>query len=578
VVSKVGGWLFCAVLLAGGCSRSSRHDGNSGGAGATGGFAGATGSGGATRGGSGGSGGSAGKSSGSAGKSSGSAGKSGATGGAGGSSGSGEAGDAGDGGGSSGAAGALVPYFHAGSRLKPMVVSAGAGLDIIDSWPETGWFDSELDMQCFFLPDENGVERCFPFSYLGSIAGLVHADSSCTRPVVTLRGSGPCDRLRYEHMVVDDSCGYRGFRVGNELPVSTPLFTRVGGACEPSSLELPSDGHVYELDAVPAETFVGMQRRHEPRAGRLDAHVREGEDGSWQVIGFFDTARGAPCQDLSPDLVSEAKCYPPSAGWAGLFGDASCQTRVADVMPVSQCSLETPTVIRVSRIDPDSCPTTYEFELYEIDGTEERDRYADDGAGMCTAASRPGPVGNANVYVQGSAVDVATLPTTEQLVVGGGAVQGRFLGFGGVPFFPALRGSGPFIDGQSGEPCRALDFVDGALRCVPNSFMQIVPVNLYYEGADCDGSRLLPWSAPCPGTPEPSGVTILGSDECGVWRILETHALAGKTSAAVVSYVSSATSMCESLDPTTVTTSFFRFGEPLNPASTFPAVERVVRD
>jgi hypothetical protein len=490
----------------------------------------------------------------------------------GGSSGSGE------GGGSSGAAGALVPYFQAGSRLKPMVVSAGAGLDIIYSWPDTGWFDRELDMQCFFLPDENGVERCFPFSSLGSIENLIHADSSCTRPVVTLAGSEPCDGLRYEHVVVDVGCGHRGFRVGDELPVSTPLFARVGGVCQPWSLEVPSDGHVYELDAAPAETFVAMQRRHEARAGRLDAHVREGEDGSRQVIGFFDTARGTSCQDLSPDLTSEAKCLPPSVTWNGLFGDASCQTRVADVMPFTPCSLETPTVIRVSRVDPDSCPTTYEFELHEIGGTEDRALYADDGAGVCTAASRPGPVGNANVYVQGSPVDMATLPTTEQFVVGGGTVQGRFLGFGGVPFLPALRGPGPFIDGQSGEPCRALDFTDGELRCVPNSFMPIVPVNLYYEGADCDGALLLPWSATCPDTPEPRGVAILGSGECGVWHIIETHALAGKTSAPVVSHVSAATSMCESLDPTTVASSFFRFGEPLSPASTFPALERIIGD
>jgi hypothetical protein len=101
---------------------------------------------------------------------------------------------------------------------------------------------------------------------------------------------------------------------------------------------------------------------------------------------------------------------------------------------------------------------------------------------------------------------------------------------------------------------------------------------LYYEGADCDGARLLLWSAPCPGTPEPRGVAILGSGECGVGQVLETHALAGKTSAAVVSFVNSTTLVCESLDPTTVTASFFRFGEPLSPASTFPALERIVRD
>ena len=63
--------------------------------------------------------------------------------------------------------------------------------------------------------------------------------------------------------------------------------------------------------------------------------------------------------------------------------------------------------------------------------------------------------------------------------------------------------------------------------------------------------------APCPGTPEPRGVAILGSGECGVTQIFETYALAGKTSAAVVSFVNSTTSACESLDPTTVA-SFFR--------------------
>jgi hypothetical protein len=477
----------------------------------------------------------------------------------------GVSGSGGNTGGSGGTTGELVPYFHAGTRLKPMVVAAGPDVDVIE-----GWFDTELDIECFFLPDESGVERCFPLALLG---GHRYADANCTQPVTLRSTPMACSAQRRPHRyVVDenfgaDGCGHRGFRVGDELPVETPLFISDNGTCELYPFPEPSDSHVFALEALPPETFVGMQRVRRERAPGMDAVVREGEDGSWQVVDFFDPKRGAVCRDYRHLLVPHSKCIPVSIGSYGKFSDATCET---EVVPARSCRRDTPTAIMESEYVPDSCPSVQSFQLFEIAETLDTEIFESE-AGACVATGS-----RSNAYLQGAPIDVATLPTTTLMETGNGPVQGRFFGFGGIPFIPAQFAQ-PFVDAASGEDCHPYDFADGALRCVPSSFAAPLLENLYYEGSTCDGARLHLWTA-CPGTPEPRGLVHIEVGNCDEVVVTGTFALSGKSSASVASYVNETTGNCVSFATAEVTAPFFLLGESLNPAEEFPAVERVTRD
>jgi hypothetical protein len=499
------------------------------------------------------------------------------TGGTGGASATGGTGGASATGGSAGASMELEPYFEPGTRLKPLVVVAAPGLDIIERPVDSGWHDSELDFDCYFALDEAGVERCFPASIL---SGLVYADASCTRPVVTLNGTGPCDRLRYQYVVdnvaLSDGCGAHGYHVGDELPATTPLFYSLDGVCQASSGS-STPGHVYELEAVPPETFVGMHRVGRPRAPGLDAHVREGDDGSWQVVAFFDPTRETPCLDLGIDMSPPSKCLPPYAAAGGYFADAACEVRISEVRPAS-CIFEPPTTIIDLRYDSDACPPVQPFDLYEIDASRETIPYSLDTSGACVATDTEPK----ESYVQGAPIDLATIPTLETLVVGSGRVQGRFSGFGGVPFLPDVR-RGAFVDAESGVACMPYQISDGTLRCIPRSFGLVGPEDFFYESSSCSGARVVLWqpNPPClTDAPLPEGVFLTGdATDCGREPIVtEVNAIAGPSTAGTLYFANSMTGACEPVADLSPSVTPLSLGEPLDPAEIFAPVERTIRE
>jgi hypothetical protein len=277
------------------------------------------------------------------------------------------------------------------------------------------------------------------------------------------------------------------------------------------------------------------------------------------------------CRDLRHLFVPHSTCIPVPAGFTEEFADPTCETRAVQAMRIGSCQRDTPTAIMETEYVPDSCPTLQSFELFEIAETRDTDLFESDGAGACVATGS-----RSNVHVQGAPIDAATLPATELIEVGKGPVQGRFFGFGGVPFISA-QFAHPFVDAASGEACHPYQFADGVLRCVPSSFAAPLLESLYHEGSTCDGARLHLWSS-CPGTPEPQGLVQVEATDCGDPVVTGTFTLSGKSSASVVSRVNATSGDCESFDTAPYTVPFFLLGESLNPAEVFPAVERVTRD
>jgi hypothetical protein len=493
-------------------------------------------------------------------------------GGAGGSSGASGAG------GEGGEAGSLVPYFQPGTRLKPVVVAAAGGVDIIEGSGDMGWFDTELEFDCLFRKDQNGVERCFPAALV--TIGM-YADPGCGRPVLRTQGLPPCGTPRYPYVVVNDfetdGCGHRGFRVGDELPTATAYVRMSDGTCQQLTGEMPDDLHYYELEAVPPETFVGTERVNRPRHPDLDSYVREGDDGSWQVIAFFDKVRQSWCTDLAPQVTPPHRCIPPWTTWGGYFGDAACQLRAAEVDERSLCEW-TPTVIMESDFVADSCPLMRSYELYDIAEVREVQVHVDD-SGTCTADGTM-----IRAHVQSTHVDPSTLPALEEIEVGEGTIQGRFIGFDGVPFLPVWRGSGPFIEAQTGEACRPSAFADGALRCVPGSFVRMRPTDIYYEGPACSGAPLVLWTPdePClPDPPAPRGAVFVGdTSECASSPdlISDTVAFSGTSTATLISRTHPTTGDCEITDVANISVTPYLLGDQLDPVEVFGELERTIRN
>jgi hypothetical protein len=462
-----------------------------------------------------------------------------------------------------------APYFEPGSRLKPRVLALDDGVDVLlGAVIDNSWYDAELEFDCLFLPDEAGVERCFPRRFLSR---STYADADCTRRVLLDSAADSCSASRSPYVALEgDGCAYRGFRVGKELPQSTPLFYSADGTSCQVSLQTEATP-MYEIEEVPAETFVGMQRSQRARAPGLDAHVREGDDGSWQVMGYFDPVREAACFDTFIGFEPLSKCVPAHAS-SSWFADSTCQTRIASVQQ-SSCYVEQRTAIIEAQVDVDSCPTTRSFELYEIEAVRETLRYEVDDSGACVASTLLAE----ESYIQGEAIDASTLPTLETLVVGTGAIRALFSGFGGVPYVPIGYGHTGLLD-ESGEACLPFHFPDGSLRCVPTSFSHATPAALVYEDASCDGPPLVAWipKPTCPADPPlPRGTLFVDQSGCEL-AVTELRAVVGQSTASLFYARDAASGACAAITTSSPPPTYLQLGEILE-ATTFPALKATIR-
>jgi hypothetical protein len=451
--------------------------------------------------------------------------------------------------------------------LKPIVLS-GDGVDATEA-PNAGWYDSELDFDCVFFPDEAGTERCFPRSLV--VGPRLFSDADCARPVLAESTLGRCHAPNVRYFAAGIGCTYRAFEQGEELPASTPLFfSDNGSSCKPSTAtEL---GRLYELKEIPTETFVGMRRTARARAPGLDAYVREGDDGSWQIVGYFDLAREAACFEAS--AIFGPSCAPAFGSTSELL-EAGCETRLADARSRS-CLIEQPTAILEGGADTSVCPATYDIELREIEGVRETTAHVVDDSSACVATGGP-PM---ETYIQGAPLDPATLPHLETLLVGRGPLRVLFSGFGGIPYMPVV--SLPLRD-EAGDACFPYRFPDGSLRCVPIAFPVTHPSAFVYEDASCEGDPILPWvpsPGSCPPNPAPPRAIMLEREtsECHDDSLAsEVLAVVGESSESAFYARDAVSGACQPTEPIAERGVYLQLGEALK-ASDFAELERAIRE
>jgi hypothetical protein len=466
----------------------------------------------------------------------------------------------------------LATYFEPGSRLKPMVLTSGGGIDVLEGDASGGWYDSKLDFACYFVVDEVGVERCFPRAVVPG--PMLHADASCNSPVFAAGSRGRCDPLTYQYIAGSRGCSYRGYKLGAELPASTPLyFSEDGVSCEPTT-QNAENGPFIALEEVPAAAFVGMQRHARPLAPGLDAYVREGEDGSWQTVGYFDPSRNAPCFDSMTTSGGSTACIPDFASATGSFAESSCQTRIADAQARS-CRVEQPTIMLDGAEDTSVCPAVFDFRLYEIDDVREATPHRVDDSGACV--EQPG--GPGEFYAQGAELAASALPTLETHLVGTGALRALFTGFGGAPYLRSSQGL--FLQDEAGNPCLPFRFPDRSLRCVPTAFPDRSADNFLYEDASCSGNPVFAWSRVLScgkELPLPSAIAIRDetTDCLAELALSEVLAVVGESEQSTFYAKNAATGACQVAQSISPPPTYLRLERSLK-SSEFPELERSIR-
>jgi len=513
--------------------------------------------------------------------------------------------DGGAGHGGGGAAGGahgtpVEPYFHAGTRLKPRVFRVG-DVEVIDESQEGGWYDTETRDWCDFRFAADGVERCLPFERFTDDPSVIHyLDPACTRPAVTA-DTFYCDPSavapRSITAVPDAGCGYRAYRIGDRLPYGTPLYDKNGASCHP--IQPPEGGaDLWPLEEeVPLSTFVAMRRVTRPRHPQMNALVREGDDGSWQVMGFSDPTSGRACSGLGLDVAPSA-CVPD---WADAsaegFSDASCTQHVGwDRTP--ECAPARASVLLELSKNPSSCPPTSAITgVWQSTGERLTQVFNTSNAdGVCEAA----PGDPSLLHGQGAPMDLASLAKLDVIEVGSGPLTVAFYGFAGVPFLPAPPRFDPeeasssslllrFTDVARSEPCVPSRFADGRWRCVPSSFDVIPNAKLYYTSADCMGARVYDVRKGIPvntvgavcrdPTRSPRGLIVRTgrNQQCDMGAVMATLALDGPSTTGAV-YLSDPTgTLCGPLTVSPVE-NLITASTTLNPDEVFVTMERVLHE
>lgn len=474
---------------------------------------------------------------------------------------------------------AFEPYFHAGTRLKPRAFHVG-DIEMTDPG-EQGWYDAGTGNWCNFAVGADGIERCYPVASLG--AGTApdgvgtYLDAACTRPAVHRNFAARCDGLEPHHvtLVPASGCGYRTYRLGAALPSSTRLYSKTGGACRRLADDTNPEA-VLPIEEVPVDTFLAVKRVSRPRHPSLNAWVREGEDGSSQIVGFVDPSRQVPCYGLGLYFDSQA-CVPGWMNGAYAYADAACGEPVG-VDEAPRCSARTNTVLLAGGAETvSSSPPTSLKQLWESGPVRSSSLYYVNQNGVCQAGGGD-PV---LVHERGAPIDLASLPQLEVLEVGRGPLTLTFYGVGGVPYLPAARvpywDQGRFTDVARGKLCAPTLFKDGVWRCVPSSFAFAMDFHLYYQSTDCTGDRA--YDHGCGGAvqkPEALLVQDLKLQQCGVDVVTETVEFGECLTKGPISNAS-ITGTCRIGDDGAAP-SMVSIGKALNPDDLFARMERKLSD
>jgi hypothetical protein len=202
-----------------------------------------------------------------------------------------------------------------GSRLKARWFAGTDGFKT-----QTGWFDSQLQVNCTFQDASDG-KRCLP-----QAGGLYYLDAGCTQPA-TLFTASSCVTTPPPYALHTSSmmCGSvidQAYAVGARVAATQVYFDTGAGGCTMTTVSAGTD--VYRADtAVPLTSFVAATAGLEVGSGRLAHTYLDADDGARAITGIQDTTLGETCVLLG--TAPNVGCMPGAEQTAQFFSDATCR-------------------------------------------------------------------------------------------------------------------------------------------------------------------------------------------------------------------------------------------------------------
>src|SRR5262245_584638 len=219
--------------------------------------------------------------------------------------------------------------FESGTRLRARVFDDGVG-----TLEFRGWYDTDLDTDCSFLPAQDGRMRCLPENDWGTALTarhIVYLDAKCSVAARSLSIGRPIPKLVVGDPRTEDLCAEFGaavpvYELGEAIAPPSVYHRDDFGECTPFNVN-PSYELIHALgNEVTPDRFVAAKEIHEQRDSGLAARIFAAEDGARQVFGIYDQRRGQPCERALTDLHTlEGPCLPLRlADTDGKFADSAC--------------------------------------------------------------------------------------------------------------------------------------------------------------------------------------------------------------------------------------------------------------
>jgi hypothetical protein len=356
-----------------------------------------------------------------------------------------------------------LPSYRSGSRLRARLVEAD-GVALFVGWHDKG----PNDVDCGFALADDGRMRCLPTGSDATSFDGYFADPNCTMPIALPTSPGGCTPARFVVGTVGSgttaTCDWSVWGMGAAMPPAGMVFQSSGG--QPCTIVSPQPSTVYPLTLIPAAQFVAATKTRRPRGSGLAMDWLQGEDGSLQASGLFDTKRNAACGPNASgpsfgDALFPGRCVPDDLAWIlNIYSDPSCTVPVAWGFSGSVC-MPAPTAV----IDAPGAGSPWNGmgcsppapSLAELGPLVTSTVY--NSSTMCA----PTNIGNASAYAVGAPIAPDSLPALVPGDQGAGRIRLRMLTTeGGVPLFATT-----LFDSQLGADCAQRLVTDGTLRCVP---------------------------------------------------------------------------------------------------------------
>lgn len=358
-----------------------------------------------------------------------------------------------------------------------------------------GWYDSELEQNCEFERDAQGILRCLPTTAARQIYFL---DETCTQGIAQVDlPCGQADSVEYAYAQGTTACGsgFQIYTLGDAVPAPNSAFQlSAAGACEPAA---PLAGSYRRLAGpVAPQRFVAAEYAVSDEPSRIKSYGILAEDGAFHPTGFVDAELDLSCA-WSGD--SEVSCVPRAQQLAYFSDERQAYPLIAEF--AADCSSATPSA--GVRVNPITCLSAFYRSAERFQGAQVYTRW---GSQIDNA---PEESGGLLFYTLSDRI----LP--DQFAVGTLQKVSRGTRLSPVYWYADDGGFwfSHWYDGVLGAACSFLPTGNGEAVCMPRG----TSASVLFTDAQCQQAvtQVLPAGACQADAVPPSWVNDIEHNQCG---------------------------------------------------------------